>query len=82
MTVTCTVASVVALQLSVARTVIVCVPAGVALFKLITPVLLTLMPPVYVPAFCTAMLLTLPLSLRPVAAFCVVLAPTPILMLL
>ena len=50
LTVSINVASVNVLQLSVARIVIVCVPAGAALLMLTTPALLTEIVPVYTPA--------------------------------
>ena len=61
-------ASVVAPQLSVARIVMVCVPAGAALLIETTPVVLpTLIVPVYVPKDCTTMEDTVKLSDGPVA---------------
>src|SRR5439155_25259651 len=70
------VASVVTLQLSVARIVIVCVPTGCAFEIDTTPDELTEIVPVYVPVFCTARVGTPPLSVGPVAGLILVALPT------
>jgi hypothetical protein len=70
------VASVVAPQLSVARIVIVCVPAGAAPEIETTPDELTVTVPVEVPGLCTAIVLIVPLSLGPVMGLIVAVPPT------